>query len=120
MSWADAVIETFAENMTLKRNTPGEYDSSGRYIEGMETQTTIRGSIQPATQEDLRMLPEGRRVDEGMKLYTTTPLLTASPNNETNADIINYREQDFEVVAVRDWVKTTSFYRAILRRLGDG
>lgn len=120
MTWANSIIANISETMTLKRKTQGGYDSSGKYVDGFEAQTEISGSIQPASQRDLEEVPEGRRISEGMKLYTITPLFTASSNSNINADIIEYDGRDFEVVSVRNWKRTTQFYRAILKRLGDG
>ncbi len=120
MTWAGSIINNVSESMTLRRKIAGSYDSSGKYIEGSYSDIIITGSIQPASQRDLEMLAEGRRISEGMKLYTTTDLKTASPSTGVNADIIIYRGREFEVVAVRNWYQTTEFYKAILKRLGDG
>src|SRR6056297_1476148 len=112
MTWAASIIGNVSENATLRRVSAGSYDASGVWREGVVSETTISGSMQPASQRDLEELPEGRRISEGMKLYTAAPLFTALSSEEKNADIIAYDGKEYEVVSVRNWKKTTQFYRA--------
>ena len=53
--------------------------------------------MQPASPEDMKELPEGRRSDEVFKLYTSTRLYTVT---DQNPDYLVIDSEKYEVVSV--------------------
>lgn len=83
---------------------PGGY-VNGRWVEGAESQSAFRASIQPAKKEDydqLQALAEGRRVESAVRIYTRTQLAVAGDTG-SNGDIVIYRGDRYLVTAGSDW-----------------
>lgn len=83
---------------------PGSY-VNGRWVEGTESQSDFRASIQPAKKEDydqLQALAEGRRVESAVRIYTRTPLAVAG-DTDNNGDMVLYRGDRYLVTAGSDW-----------------
>jgi len=77
----------------------------GRWVDGEETETTFRASIQPAKKDDydqLQALAEGRRVESAIRIYTRTELAVAG-DTEKNGDFVVYRGDRYLVTAGSDW-----------------
>ena len=91
----------FRKTVTVKRVAPGSYGADGFWQEGAETTLTITASVQPATQEDMQLLPEGRRVTGTHRLYTADVLYLARDGR--NADRVVIDDDDYEVMAASDW-----------------
>jgi len=96
--------------MLGERNHPritraaGEF-VKGRWVEGGETETTFRASIQPASKADydkLQALAEGRRVEAAIRVYTRARLAVAGGDTR-NGDVIIYRGDRYLVTAESDW-----------------
>ncbi|WP_212669118.1 phage collar protein [Xanthomonas retroflexus] len=77
----------------------------GRWVEGAESQSDFRASIQPAKDKDydkLQALAEGRRVESAVRIYTRTQLAVAG-DTDSNGDIVIYRGDRYLVTAGSDW-----------------
>jgi len=62
------VFNEFLENATLHNFAAGSY-VDGEWVDGAETNTAIRASIQPLSAGDYRLLPEGNSGQRGWKVY---------------------------------------------------
>jgi hypothetical protein len=84
------VTRTAAGTMTL-----------GRYTSGAVTTFTTNLGIEPASGRQLRDLPEGRRGDETISIFSPVELKTTMPGSEP--DQILYRGEQWAVVTSKQW-----------------
>lgn len=97
-------MSSFRQELTVKRRAEGAYNDAGFYeVEGADTTLPIMASIQPVSGSDLVLLPENRREEELLKLYTDTLLIGAEKGSPTNCDIVTIDGFDYEVVKVFPW-----------------
>lgn len=103
----------FRKPLTVKRTTAGAY-IGGFWVEGgaVTPAPVIRASVQPASQDDMMLLPEGRRVSGAYRLYTDDVLLLASGTQ--NADIVIIAGADYEAMADASWQNSVINHRSYL------
>lgn len=103
----------FRKPVTVKRTTAGAY-VNGFWVEGGEVTPApvIRASVQPASQDDMQLLPEGRRTTGAYRLYTNDVLFLA--NGTQNADIVTIAGADYEVMADASWQNSIINHRSYL------
>jgi hypothetical protein len=77
------------KTITYKRYTKGGYTGPGNsYVPGTSSSSTLTGTWQPASGDDLKPLPEGRRIGTIYKLYTATTLVIDDPEKQVDGDKI--------------------------------
>jgi len=103
----------FRKPLTVKRTTAGAY-VGGFWVEGglVTPAPVIRASVQPASQDDMQLLPEGRRISGAYRLYTDDDLMVA--NGTQNADVIEIAGADYEVMADASWQNSIINHRSYL------
>ena len=72
---------------------------SGRWVAGTPLALSFSGVIQNATPNDLKVLPEGQRTEEAIKIHTTFELISQI-DNTTNGDMILYKSKNWLVYNV--------------------
>lgn len=75
-----------AATITRRRRAAGTRAATGYWTPGAATDTSIVASVQPATGEDLQVLPEGLRTARGIRVFTSSELRTADPTVGTTSD----------------------------------
>ena len=85
---------------TVKRYASGSY-VDGRWVEGSETELTIKTSVQPLNGKELEALPEGRREKSSYKGYTSLYMQTVQ--NSENPDRIVIDGDEYEIFTVENW-----------------
>lgn len=90
---------SFRRSFTVLRETPGGY-AQGVFVPGTRSTLTIEASIQPATGEDMITAPEGRRLQDMVKAYTSSDLLQGEESTGQQPDIIVWRGYGYEVVSI--------------------
>ena len=75
----------------------------GRFIEGKKETIEIMASVQPMMPSEIKMLPEGRRNFEGIKIYSDVKLKVSDELNNKNASILEYDGKKYEVQRVFNW-----------------
>lgn len=105
----------------LSRRVEGYINSSGDYTEGGATSETIRCLVQPqfSKSEFQKDLPEGVQPRDTRVLHTKVLLKTGSERTQTLADIITFKEEEYEVYEVSEWDSGTTrldHYRAVIIR----
>lgn len=90
---------SFRKSFTVLRETPGGY-VQGLFVPGPRSTLTIEASIQPATGEDMITAPEGRRLQDMVKAYTSSDLLQGEEATGQQPDIIVWRGYGYEVVSI--------------------
>lgn len=73
----------------------------GRYSPGAVTTFSVNLGVEPATGRQLRDLPEGRRGDEALMIFSPVELKTEMPGFEP--DQVSYQGEQWAVVTSRRW-----------------
>ncbi len=92
----------------------------GRYTPGTPTELSMLMSIQPLTGRQQELLPENVRTRRSMLVFADEELRTASPDGQTVADVVLYKDRRFEVFNVKDWSDFGGFWEAIIVEQGTG
>lgn len=90
---------SFRKPIEIKRTSAGSY-VSGTFVNGSASTITIEASIQPMKSEDMVTLPEGRRLTDFVKLYTSTNLNTVSETTGQQPDRLTWRGHAYECISV--------------------
>lgn len=65
----------FRSSQMILREAPGAYDpATGLWVPGTRSHFSVFASVQPMTADDMKTLPEGRRSEGMVKMYTSTQL----------------------------------------------
>jgi hypothetical protein len=97
------LISRFGSTFTVLRYNPGQY-IKGHWVGGASMdEFEIIASIQPLTGRELMEQPEGERTRDQIKLYTTSGLHTAVESQQMKADIVVYKNKQYEVTKVESW-----------------
>lgn len=108
----------FCEAFTIMRSTGGSFGPSG----WMDNTTAVPsyGSIQPASDKDLRMVPEGDRVSGSLAIYSQQELFVTHNDPQPGiSDIVICRGENYRVQAVKPWVDFGYFVAIAVRMKGD-
>lgn len=106
-----AVIRRLSKTIVVvTRTAPGSF-VKGRRVGGVQTTFEIRCSIQPLTDKELLLLPEGQRTQAKFKLYNAS---TATLKVVDDPDHISYLGVEYEVQGTSDWGDTADYERYLL------
>lgn len=104
-----------AATHTWRRFAAGSVGTDGRYVEGGATTSTLRGSLQPATGDDVDTLPEGERSKRARVLFTATALRVTDQAAGTSGDQVSVDGDWFEARAIRPYGTTAlAHHRVVL------
>lgn len=95
----------------------------GEFVNGATTTLNIPASVQPLKASDLKMLPEGRRNTEAIKIYAETKAVISDEKNSKNNSKIVYDGKNYEVFSVFNWSIGTDLkhYKIIALKIdGEG
>lgn len=109
----DMIADFAVDGVQRIRFAQGAYDSHRRYVAGGQTVTDIIASIQAPSPAQLKLLPEGQRVEDSIAIYTSAELLSATTPNGPKADRIKYQEKIYEVQKLSNWVANGNFTAAV-------
>lgn len=90
-------FDGWLETVTGERTT-GSY-SSGRWVSNAPSSLSFPGVVQNALPDDLKVLPEGLRTEEAIKIHTTFNLV-AQIEDTTVGDVIFYEGYNWTVYNV--------------------
>lgn len=104
----------FRETFQIERQAAGAY-VGGVYVPGgvLETVTVTDSSVQPATQQQVELLPEGQRVKASLAIFTDTLIKTVDEQTKIKADVVIARGKRWEVQKVLEHGTPWLFYEAI-------
>ena len=104
---------------TLRRHPAGEWGDNGQFVPGEPMDLPIKAVIQAASEQDLRVLPEGERTDGYVTIWSLSELRTADENAGTVADEVTGPEGEaFRIVKV-GYRPEGGFWRCIGRKIDD-
>lgn len=119
MNLAALPIALMARPATLRRHPAGAWADNGQFVPGAVTATIIQAVIQAASEEDLRILPEGERTDGYVTIWSLSELRTADEDVGTVADeIVGPEGEAFRIVKV-GYRSEGGFWRCIGRKIDD-
>ena len=96
----------FADTFTLKIEASGVYDSLGDFTQGVITEYTLTGSVEPVSGIDRTNDISGARSHETIMICTNREQLSRALRQgitPTNGDLIVYEEQTYRISNVSDW-----------------
>lgn len=97
MSLVDVIASLGAFELEVTRTAAGTR-SHGRYTPGAQTTFSITAGVEPSNGRELQDLPEGRRGDEILTLYTDVDLVAERPG--VDPDVVRYLGADAEAIAL--------------------
>jgi hypothetical protein len=97
VSLADVIADLGAATYQVTRTAVGGR-VNGRYAPGASTTFSIVAGIEAGSGRDLQDLPEGRRGDEVVTIFTATPLIAIRPG--VDPDVIRYLGDDPDLIAL--------------------
>lgn len=89
-----------AESVTRTTYAAGAWSSSGRWVSGSGSTSTISASVQPAGPKELELLPEGDRVRDPRAVWTATELSAGGQHAGTSPDRLSVGGVVYEVRSV--------------------
>ena len=115
-----SVINCFAVDINISIEDPGTY-VNGEYVGGPVNVITRKISIQELEGKDLRLLPEGARVEEHRKLYMNgqLPVSGLSLNNGLNRVKFQIGDEIYRLVGAPYWDGDYSIFIVIQEQNGD-
>jgi hypothetical protein len=81
-----------------------------------ESSIPVLCSIQPMTQKELQLLPEGMRARGRVKIYTQTEMHTVERSECNVPDRVRYRDVEYLVEMVDTWLDQADYYKVIAVR----
>ena len=96
------MFNVFRKGLTVKRKTAGSY-INGFWVAGTNTVLTIKASVQPLSGKDIELLPEGKRLAGGYKLFTDDTLKVAIEGTSQDSDTVSIYGFDYEVIGQEIW-----------------
>lgn len=99
----------FAQTVTVKRNTGGDYNDDGTWVNGSDSEFTVTGSLQKVTERDIKENQLGEVRDEMRKLLTPTEIKEAQGDNIS--DRFTWNGKTYKVIKVGD-NSDYGYYRA--------
>lgn len=99
------MLKRHGKDYTVTKITAdGSYSGTdGTFIPGSSATSTVRGSLQPATPDDLLSIPEGDRTKEAYRFYSVIPLQNADIAKLRKGDRVSVSSAPFEVKSVEHW-----------------
>lgn len=104
-------------SLTVKRYNDSSYDdTTGKVIEGRETDIEIKASVQAVKGSELNSNPSLRSETKTYRVYTRTKLFTAEQDG-FQADKIEIYGEEYEIVQVEEWQNgLINHYKAYAQR----
>jgi hypothetical protein len=101
------------QTITITRSSPDTY-SGGVRVRGATTTATARASVQPASGEDMKQLPEGTYYSDTIAVFTNYALRTVDEAAGTAADRVTTADgRVFEVANVKPWQNVAGYSHAL-------
>ena len=117
----DLIISLGGKIYSVTRSSPGSYSSSqvsggGLFLPGGVSVINVTALIQPITDREAALLPEGARQRQGFVVWTEDPLFVDKEMGLERADVITIDGEKHSVVKVQKWGGDIPHYRSIVLR----
>jgi hypothetical protein len=92
------------QDLTVTRATAKDtYDAAGELSTGATSSVTVRGSVTPATPNDMKRLDDAFHTSAGMRIIASTELRTGNDSTGFAADLVTLGGELWEVANVKAW-----------------
>ena len=106
----------FSQPISISRGGNGTW-FKGKFTASFLNITTF-GVISATDERDLRMIPEGDRVEEMKTIHTIIPVYaTKSGQKSVKSDIITYNDEKYKVIKVMN-AGDYGYWKAIIGKVG--
>ena len=117
------VINRFGRDVTLIRSAGSPVLVDGYYQPiAPASNYHIRAAVQPLSDQEIQMLPEGSLNTESFKIYTIEKLYAREGDPVTRADLIEIGCERYEVLSVTDYTlheaMGLTYYRSVIQKVG--
>jgi len=112
---SDAVLDCAVEALVTRHVSVSMV--KGRKRDPRVEQFCVQASISPITGPDLKRLGEGQLAEGTVLIITPTELLTVLTSTCRQADVLRYRDTDYQISTVKDWFDLGGFYECVGTRL---
>lgn len=104
--------------VNVTRYLAGYLDINNKWVEGYPSRWVAQTCSQPLSGREAETLIEGRRINQGRRLYTCQELKTSDSQNKKNGDKITIGDDTYFVVKPADWYDAgdLSHYKVIVER----
>lgn len=99
MSLNGSIISLGSVTLQVTRTAQGTR-TLGRYIPGAQTTFDITAGVEPIDGRQLVDVPEGRRGDEILTVYTDADLVAERATPGTDPDVLRYLGSDADMIAM--------------------
>ena len=103
-----------SRSLVRRSYAAGSRGSDGRWTDGATTTTTISGSLQPLSGDELQTLSEGERQRRSRKVYTTSAMFAGDVATGRRADQVVDGSTVWDVRSVERQTEVLGHYKAIL------
>ncbi len=101
MSLNGAITSLGSVDLQVTRTAQGTRDGHrGRYVAGAQTTFPITAGVEPIAGRQLMDVPEGRRGDEILMLYTDADLVAERATPGIDPDVVAYLGADPDIIAM--------------------
>lgn len=113
------MIDIMTETISVKTFS-GQW-INGDYVKVPGPDVTVPASIQPMNANEVLILPEHRRSEQWIKVYTSLQLKETDERNNIPADEFEHDGKIFQVFRVADWAIGTDIphYKALAVKKND-
>lgn len=113
-----ATINHFGIDRTVRRSAGVDTVGADGFItDAVTSNVTIKMHIEPAKQQDMLMLPEGKRFESGIVGLSADEVKAADVSTGIDGDVIEYLGKDWEFVHAERW-EQGNYWRSIAIRRG--
>ena len=85
---------SFRSKQQIIRQPEGQY-VKGRWVKSGDTVLEIMASVQPATNDDMQNLPEGKRIERAVRIYTDALLRV----DDNTGDVLLWLGTEYRIIA---------------------
>lgn len=111
-----AITALGLQSVVVTHRDPETYGADGMVADGEPAEVvTVKGSLQPASGKDLKVLPEGETVTEALVFFTSAELRPRAGANPGDRVGIMGRG-NFSVVGNADWMDVGGYRKFLLVR----
>lgn len=104
---------SFRKPQAITRIGAGEY-VNGVFVPGVESTIVILASVQPVTAQDIATPPEGKRLSDYVKIYTSSELQVLNEVAGLEPDQLVWRGHTYECTSGDQWQNGVISHRKYL------
>jgi hypothetical protein len=97
--------------LTVKRPSAPSLGNEGLRATPTYTSLTMSGIVQPASTDDLQMLPEGSRLNNVIAVWASQPLYVDNAKDKAS-DLVIYKSVEYKVMKAADRSES-GFYKVL-------